>query len=89
MATFTLQFTGLNVSIQPTDIVYACLTENGQAGINTPNVSTNTKPFPIGIVEAVRHGDNQIDVNDSLVRFESMEENLKSYKKEILSFGRE
>ena len=30
-----------------------------------------------------------IDVNDSLVRFESMEENLKSYKKEILSFGME
>ena len=64
MATFTLQFTTLNVSIQPTDIVYACLTENEQAGVNTPGVTTNTKPFPIGEVQSVNHADGQITVED-------------------------
>lgn len=64
MATFTLQFTELNVSIQPTDVVYACLTENEQAGVNTPGMTTNTKPFPIGEVEDVNHTLAQIIVND-------------------------
>ena len=61
-----LQFTTLNVSVQKTDIVYACLTVNGQAGVNTPNANTNTKPFPIGVVVAVRHNLNEIDVDDAL-----------------------
>ena len=61
-----LQFTTLNVSVQPTDVVYACLTNaSGQGGINTPNTSTNTKPFPIGVVDTVNHGLAQIDVDDS------------------------
>ena len=65
MATFTLQFTGLNVSIQPTDIVYACLTENEQAGVNTPGMTTNTKPFPIGEVVSVNHANGQIIVENA------------------------
>ena len=65
MATFTLQFTTLNVSIQPTDVVYACLTENEQAGVNTPGVTTNTKPFPIGEVAGVNHANGQIVVDDT------------------------
>ena len=60
-----LQFTTLNVSVQPTDIVYACLTVNGQSGVNTPNANTNTKPFPIGEIVNVDHGLAQIDVDDS------------------------
>lgn len=60
-----LQFTTLNVSVQKTDIVYACLTVNGQAGVNTPNANTNTKPFPIGVVDTVNHGLAQINVDDS------------------------
>ena len=60
-----LQFTTLNVSVQPTDIVYACLTVNGQAGVNTPNANTNTKPFPIGVVDAVNHVTGVVSVDDS------------------------
>ena len=63
MATFTLQFTTLNVSIQPTDVVYACLTENEQAGVNTPGVTTNTKPFPIGEVKSVNHANGKVVVD--------------------------
>ena len=59
----TLQFPSLNVSVQPTDIVYACLTVGGQAGVNIPNTSTNTKPFPIGVVDTVNHGNGEIEVN--------------------------
>ena len=40
----------LNVSIQPTDIVYACIINSGQAGVNHPNASQDTKPIAIGEV---------------------------------------
>jgi len=40
----------LNVSIQPTDIVYACIINSGQAGVNHPNANQDTKPFAIGEV---------------------------------------
>ena len=66
MATITLEFPILNVSVQPTDIVYACLTVDDQAGVNTPNTTVDTKPFPIGVVDVVRHDDNEIDVEDAL-----------------------
>ena len=60
MAIITLQFTTLNVSIQPTDIVYACKPIDGQAGVNHPNATVNTKPFPVGEVETVNHINGQI-----------------------------
>ena len=66
MATFNLQLPILNVSVQPTDIVYACLMVNEQAGVTTPNTTVDTKPFPIGVVDVVRHDDNEIDVEDAL-----------------------
>ena len=50
MAIITLQFPTLNVSVQPTDVVYACLTQNNQAGVNHPNATINTKPVAIGVV---------------------------------------
>ena len=65
MAIFDLQFSKLNVSVQPTDVVYACLTVNEQAGVNTPNAAIDTKPFPIGEVVSVDHGNASITVNDS------------------------
>ena len=43
-------FLPLNVSIQPTDIVYACLIVGDQAGVNHPNANVDTKPFAIGVV---------------------------------------
>ena len=65
METITLQFTVLNVSIQPTDVVYACEPTDGQAGVNTPNTTTNTKPFPIGEVASVDHANELIIVENS------------------------
>ena len=40
----------LNVSIQPTDVVYACIINSGQSGVNHPNANQDTKPFAIGVV---------------------------------------
>ena len=55
MPLITLQFPSLNVSVQPTDVVYACLTQNNQAGVNHPNATINTKPVAIGVVTLVNH----------------------------------
>ena len=65
MAIIILQFTTLNVSVQPTDVVYACLTDKNQAGVNTPNSIQDTKPFPIGVVTAVNHSTSTITVDDA------------------------
>tara|TARA_R110000764_G_C10790794_1_gene357554 strand:+ start:96 stop:464 length:369 start_codon:yes stop_codon:yes gene_type:complete len=65
MATFLLAFPVLNISVQPTDVVYACLTDNNQAGVNTPNPVQDTKPFPIGVVIDVNHGTSTIEVDDT------------------------
>ena len=65
MATFFLAFPVLNISVQPTDVVYACLTDNNQAGVNTPNPVQDTKPFPIGVVIDVNHGTSTIEVDDA------------------------
>ena len=62
----TLTFPTLNVSVQPTDVVYACLIVDDQAGINHPSATVDTKPFPIGVVDTVNHGNNEIVVNDTL-----------------------
>lgn len=49
--TKTLQFLlPLNVSVQPTDIIYTCIAINDQAGVNHPNANVDTKPFAIGVV---------------------------------------
>ena len=56
----------LNVSIQPGDIVYTALTVNSQSGVNQPSiVSGSTKPFPIGQVVSVNHGNNTIVIDTS------------------------
>jgi len=65
MPTFNLIFPVLNISVQPTDVVYACLTDNNQAGVNTPNPVQDTKPFPIGVVTDVNHGTSTIEVDDT------------------------
>ena len=65
MPFITLQFPTLNVSVQPTDIVYACLTTNGQAGTNNPNTSLNTTPFPVGIITNVNHTASTITFDDT------------------------
>ena len=53
----------LNVSIQPTDIVYTCIHVDGQAGVNHPNANVDTKPFAIGVVVEVVHADNQVIID--------------------------
>ena len=65
MAIFTLSFPSLNVSVQPTDVVYACLTRDDQAGVNHPSATVDTKPFPIGVVDAVNHGAGEITVDNT------------------------
>ena len=64
MAIITLTFSTLNVSVQPTDVVYACLTVDDQAGINHPSTTVDTKPFPIGEVVSVNHKIGEIKVDD-------------------------
>ena len=60
MAQITIIFPhSLNVSIQPTDILYA--TTDSQAGINSQ--SGNNKPQAIGKVIKVEHGINTIAVD--------------------------
>ena len=61
-----LQFLlALNVSIQPTDIVYACLIVGEQAGVNHPNANVDTKPFAIGVVveDGVDHANLAVTIN--------------------------
>ena len=51
----------LNVSIQPTDVLYITLHENDQAGKNH-NANIDTKPEPYGEVTDVDHNNNEITV---------------------------
>ncbi len=59
----------LNVSVQPTDILYAALTHSGQSGINNPflNPPSNTAPVAIGIISSVNHSVNNPNTDDSIV----------------------
>ena len=58
-----LEFTKpLNVSVQPTDILYTCLTVNEQAGVNHPNANVDTKPFAIGVVTNVDFLSNVVEI---------------------------
>ena len=66
MPFITLGFPTLNVSVQPTDIVYACLTTGGQAGTNNPNTTLNTTPYPVGIITNVNHAASTITFDDTL-----------------------
>jgi len=45
----------LNVSIQPTDILYATAPVNNQSGTNHPTTAVDTKPIAVGEVTAVNH----------------------------------
>ena len=77
MADITLQFSTLNVSVQPTDIVYACLLDEGQAGVNTSIQSMplrDTKPFPIGEVTTINHATNVIVVDDTGYMYPTLHE---------------
>jgi len=53
----------INVSIQPTDIVYTCLTVTEQAGVNHPNANVDTKPYAIGVVVSVDHSGNSLIID--------------------------
>ena len=60
MPTLTFAFP-LNVSIQPTDILYYCSTKNNQAGKNHPsNVGPDTEVKRFGIVTAVDHDNKTV-----------------------------
>ena len=64
MATLTITFPGqINVSIQPTDILYATLLTSGQSGKN--HSRGNEKPVAVGEVKTVSHALNQITVGNS------------------------
>ena len=53
----------LNVSVQPTDIMYTCLVVDTQAGVNHPTANTNTKPFAIGEVTEVDFDDDFVVID--------------------------
>lgn len=55
MAIIFLKFSPLNVSAQPTDIVYACAPESGISGVNPVSIGIpgDTKPVAIGEVIGV------------------------------------
>ena len=55
----------LNVSIQPTDVLYTSLAPGGQAGINHPSASVNTAPVAIGVVVTVDHVNGIIVYDDA------------------------
>jgi hypothetical protein len=61
----TINFLPLNVSIQPTDVVYAALTPSGQAGLNHPSASLNTAPTAIGVVVSVNHVTGDVVYDDT------------------------
>ena len=63
----------LNVSIQPTDILYTCLAIEDQAGVNHPTASADTKPFAIGVVEKVDQGEEVTDATTGVVTFTARE----------------
>jgi len=54
----------LNVSVQPTDILYGALTHSGQSGVNNPFAGppSNTAPIAIGEITSVNHFLRQIEV---------------------------
>lgn len=55
----------LNISVQPTDIMYASVTLNSQSGTNHPQMTYNTSPVAIGTVTAVDHGAMQVEIDDT------------------------
>ena len=62
----TITFTfPLNVSVQPTDVLYTSLTPGGQSGINHPSASVNTAPTAIGVVTSVNHNTGTIVYDDA------------------------
>ena len=64
MATQIITFPGqLNVSIQPTDILYATLLTSGQSGRN--HSRGDEKPVAVGEVKTVSHAQGKITVDDS------------------------
>ena len=62
MPIITLEFDSLNVSIQPTDVVYWCKPDMEQAGKHH-HAAWNTRPKKIGIVTNVNFDTNTIIVN--------------------------
>ena len=55
----------LNVSIQPTDVLYTSITLSGQSGVNHPSASINTAPIAIGVVVSVNHSAGTIVYDDT------------------------
>ena len=53
----------LNVSVQPTDIMYTSLVVDSQSGINHYTAIADTKPFAIGEVTEVDFEDNFVIIN--------------------------
>ena len=55
----------LNVSVQPTDVLYASLAPGGQSGTNHPSASVNTAPVAIGIVISINRTLNTVTYDDT------------------------
>lgn len=55
----------LNVSVQPTDILYVSIPQNNQSGTNHPNTNQNTTPKAIGVVTSVNHATKEITYDGS------------------------
>jgi len=64
MPIITIPFNfALNVSVQPTDILYASITQNQASGTNHPHNSINTAPAAVGVVIGVNHETRTITVD--------------------------
>lgn len=61
----TIVFLPLNVSVQPTDVLYTSLVPGGQAGVNHPSANINTAPTAIGVVVSVDHVTGTIVYDDA------------------------
>jgi len=58
----TVQFAyPLNVSVQPTDKLYATVPNAGQSGSNHPSPGgVNTKPFEVGIIDSINYATSEL-----------------------------
>ena len=55
----------LNVSVQPTDILYTSLSPGNQSGTNHPSATVNTAPTALGAVTNINHSTNTITYDDT------------------------
>lgn len=95
MPQITINFSAtLNVSIQPTDILYASNPVSNQVGTNHPTTFVDTKPVAVGEVVSVNHALMQVTIettgftpyDDSLQWYYFFEKNRRANLSGILGY---